>query len=270
MDRGRKASRRWLAAALTVLVATAVAVAAALGAQTRTPLPVGNLDFTFGLRASPQAMPKRAYVPVTVDLLGAVETRDGTHPPALRELVLDVDEDVKLDAEGIPVCKPPPSRDARRARKACGPAIVGSGSAKVEFAFPGQTPSIAPSPVTVFNGGTRDGVTTLFVHAFVRVPVPAAVVTRVTVRRSGSGVHSVARVPVIAAGAGSLVDFRVRLGRDYAYEGEERSLLRARCPDGVFEVATSKAVFRNEAGVPGAPPTTMLKGVVLVPCVPKG
>ncbi|HEX5762218.1 MAG TPA: hypothetical protein VFY04_03745 [Solirubrobacterales bacterium] len=69
---------------------------------------------------------------------------------------------------------------------------------------------------------------------------------------------------------GSLLDFKIRLGRRFPHDGEKRSLLTARCPDGRFEVSASKALLRNEANLPGVPAVTILKRKVLVPCKPAG
>lgn len=264
--------RRSLAiAGFAFTVVTAAAIAAAPYARTAAspPLP-GNLEFRPGLLLSPRAMPARTLVPATAGLFARIATKDGTHPSALRELALDLDKDVKLEAEGAPACKPP-ARTTSAVRKACGSAIVGAGTANIEFAFPEQKWLIVPNPLTVVHGGTRNGETTLYLHTFVTIPTPAAVVAKMTIRRFGSGLRSLTRIPPIAGGAGSLIDFRVKLGRRYYdSEGEKRSLLMARCPDGVFRAAMPKVVFRNEAKVPNVAPTTILKGSVLVPCTPKG
>lgn len=260
--------QKGLIAALTSTVVV-TATATAFAATTSIPVPPWNLDFTIGGLFSPKAMPKRTFAPVAAGVVGAVATTDGTHPPALREMALDVDRDVRLDTTGIPVCRPP-ERRTRAAVKACRSSIVGSGNAEIEFAFPEQKPLIVSPPVTIFNGGTREGETTLFVHTFVTIPLPAAVVATVKVRKLGGGLRSVTRIPPIGGGAGSLIDFKLRVGRNYTDEGRERSLLTARCPDGRFKVTSSKVVFRNEASIPGVAPTTILKGSVLVPCTPEG
>ncbi|HEX2095910.1 MAG TPA: hypothetical protein VHF50_00900 [Solirubrobacterales bacterium] len=160
--------------------------------------------------------------------------------------------------------------DPKEARRICRSAVVGSGAARFEIAFPEQPPIVVRSPIVIFNAGTERGETRLLVHAVITVPVPTAVVTHVTITKKGGGINAVARVPVIASGSGSLLDFKIRLGRRYTYEDEKRSLLTARCPDGVFEVSASKALFRNEAAVPHTAAQTILKTRVLAPCTPKG
>lgn len=259
------------AAALAV-IAAAILAGAATAIAASTTIPIFRPPFAFGVVISPKAMPKRDYVPATVHLYGKVETTEGTHPSALRELVLDVDKDVRLDVEGYPICGGGgrDSRNPGEAPRICRAAIVGTGSVHTEFAFPGLEPLTASSPVTIFNGGVKEGETRLLVHTFVTVPVPQAIVTTVRVRKRGSGLHSVAQVPVIAGGAGSLLDFKLELGRRFVHKGEERSVVTARCPDGRFEVSASKTLFRNEAGTPDIPSQAIAKGTVIVPCTPKG
>ena len=109
----------------------------------------------------------------------------------------------------------------------------------------------------------------LLIHIFITVPVPAAVVTEVTIVRKGSGVHTVTEVPVIAGGSGSLVDFEFKLGKAYSYEGRKVGYFEAKCPDGVFKVDVKKLLFKNEAHTPREGASTQMKGTLAVPCTRK-
>lgn len=247
----------------------ASAVACPLGATCS--LPPGNLAFVLGARVSPVDLPRHEAVPAVASIFGKMPTRDGTHPSALRELVIDVDRDVKVNVKGYPVCKGGSHdiRDPGAAKRACGDTVLSRGIAHVEIAFPDQKPIILTSPITVFNGGEKGGKVTLFVHAIITVPAPAAIVTTVTLSRKGTGLHAVAKTPVIAGGSGSTLDFKFKLGKTYNYKGKKVGFLEAKCPDGVFKLNVPKVLFRNEAQTPGVPPTTTLKGALVVPCTPK-
>ncbi|HEX8689705.1 MAG TPA: hypothetical protein VF729_05635 [Solirubrobacterales bacterium] len=244
---------------------------ATLANAAKTRIHVGNLILTFGGSVSPKAMPKNEYVPVSTNIFGEIKTDDGTHPSALREAVVDIDKDVKINAGGLPSCTGGrlEAQDTRGARKACGKAVLGSGNARVEIAFPEQPPIKIPSPLTVFNGGEKGGKITLLIHVFITVPVPAAIVTQVTIQRKGTGVHSVAKVPVIAGGSGSTLDFKFKLGKTYTYKGKKVGYFEAKCPDGKFKATTPKTIFKNEAKVPDVAAVTKLAGGVPVPCTPK-
>jgi hypothetical protein len=263
--------RRKATAVVVLSVALALGVAALAGAA-KTRIHVGNLVLTFGGTVSPQRMPKSEYVPVRTNVFGEIETDDGTHPSALRETVIDIDKDVKINAKGYPACEAGQleAQDTDAAKKVCGKAILGGGNAHVEIAFPEQPPIKIASPLTVFNGGEKGGEVKLLIHVFITVPVPAAIVTQVTIQRKGSGVHSIAQVPVIAGGSGSTLDFKFQLGKTFAYKGKKVGYFEAKCPDGKFKATTPKTIFKNEAKVPDVAAVTKLSGSVLVPCAPKG
>jgi hypothetical protein len=129
------------------------------------------------------------------------------------------------------------ARSTTAATRACPGAIVGSGTAEVEVAFPEQKPFTAAGPLTAFNGGVHGGTTLLFIHAYIDVPTPTAVVveTRITKETKGRyGMHTVTRVPSIAGGAGSPVGFDLKLGRRFIYQGRRKSYLTASCPTGAY------------------------------------
>jgi hypothetical protein len=262
--------RRKLLAALALSAALAVGVSA-IASATSTTIHAGNLVVTFGGTVSPKALSKTKYTPITANLFGKIKTTDGTQPSAFREAVVDIDKDVMVNVKGYPVCKSAQlqATDTAAAKKACGSAILGEGSADAQIAFPEQKPILVHSPLLVFNGGQKGGKTLLLIHTFITVPVPAAIVTTVTVQKKGSGLHSIAKIPQIVGGSGSAVDFRFKLGKKYRYKGQKMSYLSAKCPDGVFKTKAS-ALFKNEAHVAGVAATTTAKGKVAVPCTQKG
>jgi hypothetical protein len=263
--------RRNLILALASAAVLSLGVAAIASAVSFT-AKAGNLITTFGGNTSPKALPKNEYVPVTTTIFGKIKTDDGTHPSAFREAVVDIDKDVKINVKGFPACKAGQleARDTKAAMKVCGNTVLGKGIAHVEIAFPEQRPILVTSPLTVFNGGEKGGKVKLLIHIFVTVPAPTAVVTDVTITRKGSGIHSVAKIPVVAGGSGSGLDFNFKLGKTYNYKGKKVGYFEAKCPDGVFRVNVPKLLFKNEAQIPNVAASTVLKGAVAVPCTPKG
>jgi hypothetical protein len=270
-QRREKDMRRNLRVALALSVVLAIGVAA-IASATSTTVRAGNLILTFGGSVSPKAMPKQDFVPVTTHISGKIKTSDGTHPSALREVVVDIDKDVKINTKGYPVCKAGKleARDTKAADEVCGDTILGEGVAHVEIAFPEQQPFIVKSPLTVFNGGESGGKVILLIHIFLKVPVPASIVTKVTIERKGTGIHSVSKIPIAAGGSGSAVDFDFKLNKTFNYKGKKVGYFEARCPDGKFIAKSPKTVFENEAEIPGVAAKTVLKGSLVVPCTPKG
>src|SRR5680860_113706 len=263
--------RRNLMLALAVAAVASLGVAAVASAV-QTTLRAGNLIVTFGGSTSPKKLPKNKYVPVSTNIFGKIKTSDGTHPSALREVIFDIDKDVKINVKGYPVCKAGQltARDTKAAKRVCGKTILGEGKAVAEIAFPEQSPIRVPSPLLVLNGGEKGGKVKLLIHTFITVPVPAAIVTDVTIKRKGSGISSVSKIPVAAGGSGSAIDFKFKLGKTYRYKGKKVGYFEARCPDGVFKANVKKVLFKNEARIPGVAAQTTLKGGLAVPCTPKG
>jgi len=200
---------------------------------------VGNLFLADNGGILPSRLPRHRQVPISGRIQAEIGTTDGSHPPAVREVNVDFDRTIQLHAKGVPVCRGSQleARDTKAAKRVCGKAIVGSGSARVEIAFPEQRPITTTSPLVVFNGGVRGRRTTMFIHAFITVPVPAAVVTRVRItrkRRGRYGMNADAKIPPIAGGAGSATYFKLALGRRFTYRGRKKSYLTASCPTGSY------------------------------------
>jgi hypothetical protein len=226
---------------------------------------VGNLVLRDNGGVSPAKLPKHKQVPAQANLSAAVATVDGGHPPAAREVVIDIDKSIHLNAKGLPVCRRGQleARDTKAARRTCGKTIVGTGSGLVEIAFPEQKPIMVSTPLTMFNGGVKGGKTTIFIHAFITVPVPAAIVTTVKatpVRRGPYGIHTVSTIPVIAGGAGSVTRFKLKIGREFTYKGRKASYLTASCPKG-RHLTKGRVLFDDR---------TLLKITHVLPCTPKG
>jgi hypothetical protein len=237
----------------------------------------GTIEFEPDANVSPGALPR--WKPATVAFSGhtSVSTSDGSHPPALREAVLEVDRDVAVDAEGLPACgyRQIASRDSEGARQSCRKALVGQGEAVVELAYPENTPIPIRTEVGLFNGGVRDGVTVLLIHGYIPRPVAGAgaIVARVEMSKAPDGRYAWGariEIPRISGGHGSLIELDVRMRRIFFVKGRKRSYLSARCPDGRLQIKVSRALFKNENKAPGVAPQTMLKGSLFVPCPPAG
>jgi hypothetical protein len=225
---------------LTLALAACLALvfaAAAPGSGNRKSWCAGNLCIADDGGISPLELPRHEKAPVTARLAGEISTRDGSHPPAVETLDIEIDKTVGVDAVGLPTCRigQLQSRSSEAAKQACGEAIVGSGRAEVEVAFPEQAPFSAAGPLVLFNGGVQGKTTTFLLHAYVDVPAPTAIVAEATVtriHRGRFGLRIGVEVPRIAGGSGSVTGFDLRVGRRFTYRGQEKSLLRASCPTG--------------------------------------
>lgn len=237
---GKLAAPGAAAIALVVFVALLVVGSASAGNQPKM-VEAGNLLFTFNGGFSPTKLPKEKLAPISLSASGKIRTKDGSHPPALKEAVVETDKNGAVNVKGVPVCRSGQlqSRDTKAAEKACGKAIIGKGTTSVEIAFAEQKPIPVNSKLLVFNGGTAGGVTTFFIHAYITVPTPAAIVTTVKIKKihhGRYGLQSIASVPKIAGGNGSVTSFSLVINR--------RGVLLARCADGKLQ-AHATSVFTD-------------------------
>jgi hypothetical protein len=202
-------------------------------------------------------------------LIGEIRMVDGSHPPALRTVALDVDRTIGIDAVGLPTCRANQleARTTAGAKSACAGAIVGSGKGEVEVAFPEQAPFTAIGPVVIFNGGVQGRTTLILLHAYVAVPAPTAIVTTATItriHRGRFGLHIEAQIPRIAGGAGSVTKFELKVGRKFTHKSQRKSFLVASCPTGRW-MTEGNVEFEDKTklGLPissPAPPETETHG----------
>ena len=95
----------------------------------------------------------------------------------------------------------------------------------------------------------------MFIHAYLSNPIAAAIVTTVKVSKIHNGrygLKSVAAIPKIAGGSGSVTNFSLTINK--------KGYLTAQCPDGHLD-AQGEAVFTDG---------TRAKGAVTRPCTPTG
>ena len=209
----------------------------------------GNLELTFNGGFTPKKLSKTKQTPIALDVEGQIKTLDGTHPPALKEVIVETDKNGAINVKGYPACTSSKlqSQDSTHAKAICKDAILGEGKTDVQIQFPEQAPIPVKSPLILFNGGVKGGTTTLFVHAYITVPTPAAIVTTVKVKKHPNGrygIKSVASVPKIAGGSGSVLSFNLHIDKKFTYKGKKVSVLTAKCPDGKLQ-AKGTAVFAD-------------------------
>jgi hypothetical protein len=244
----------WTVATVAVL-ALALALAGIAVAAKPTVVRVGNVVLRINGGVSPEKLPKRKLAPIALRASGKVSTVDGSHPPAAKTVTIDFDKQGTINARGLAKCNLGRlvARDTRSAKAVCRKAIVGKGGTTVEVEFPEQAPFFASGPLVLFNGGVRGRVTTMYIHAYVAVPAPTALITVVKIRkiRKGRyGTRAVARIPRIAGGSGSLRRFELVVKRRFKRNGRPQSYLLAKCAKGRF-FARATTVFSDRTRASG-------------------
>jgi hypothetical protein len=251
--------RKYLVLTTALVAVIALTVVGIATAANNKPVTVrsGNLELTVNGGFSPTVLPKNKLAPISFFASGKIKTLDGTHPPALKEFLVETDKNGAVNVTGFPTCTSGKlqSQDTSHAEAICKKAIIGTGTTDIEVAFPESKVVPAHSKLLVFNGGTKGGVTTFFIHAYITVPVPSAVVTTVKIKKIHKGRYgllAIGSIPKIAGGSGSVTSFSLTVNKKYTYKGKKMSILSAKCPDGKLQ-ANGTAVFadgtRASAGV---------------------
>jgi hypothetical protein len=246
--------RKYLLLTMALGALLAVSVAGIATAEKPVKVVAGNLELTFNGGFTPKALPKNKFAPITLNVSGKIRTKNGEHPPAMREFILETDKNGAISVKGLPTCTASKlqSRDTKAAEAVCKTAIIGSGQATAGIKFPEQPEIPAPSKIIAFNGGFSGGTTTIYIHAYLTVPTPAAIVTTVKIKKIGFGLKSVASIPKIAGGNGSVKDFNLTINK--------KGVLTAKCPSGKIK---AKGTAKFEDG-------TVAKAEVIRTCTPKG
>lgn len=209
----------------------------------------GNLKITVNGDFQPHRLSKTKFTPIKLTASGKIETKDGSHPPALKEFLLETDKNGAINVKGYPTCKKSKiqATDTSHARKACGKSIIGTGKTDIGILFEESSEINAHSELLVFNGGVKGGVTTLYIHAYITKPVASAVVTTVKIKKIHKGpfgLLSIATIPKIAGGAGSVKTFSLTVNKKFTVHHKRVSVLTARCPSGKLQ-AHGTAVFSD-------------------------
>jgi hypothetical protein len=223
-------TRSKLAVVLTLLV---LALVGATVARAQTEI-IGNLQVAVTASISPKKLPREGRAPVAVSVGWKVATTDGTLPPQLKKLQIEINRNGILDPTGLPVCpydKIQPASTSR-ALKNCRSSLVGKGSFAAIVGLEGQENYVAKGKMVVFNS-EKGGKPVLFGQIYSAYPFANSFVITFKVSKAKKGPYGTsltAALPHTLLAWGNLTEIQMRLSRKYGYEGEKRSFLTANCP----------------------------------------
>jgi hypothetical protein len=206
---------------------------------------------------APKTLPRSGTAPIGVEVGGRVTTTDGSPPPQLQTMTIELNREGRIDSTGLPVCPYEALEPAstQRALAACRGALVGQGSFEAEIALPGQPSSQAKGELLAFNG-RRGGRPVLFAHIYSPYPFATSfvIVFQIKKLRSGDfGTALTARLPQALGSWGKLTGIELRLERRYTSGGEARSYLSAGCPAPKGFPSANFALARTSFGFAGGP-----------------
>jgi hypothetical protein len=219
--------RRRLATLVLLLVTTGALAAGARAEVVQS----GDVRVNFRADFSPVALPREKPAPIKVEVGGKISTTDGSHPPALKQMRVELNSAGKIETEGLPACKASllQSTNITEARSLCGAALVGKGTFQAQIAFSGK-PIVVNGEALVFNGivGKRPE---MLIHIYIASPVRVTLVIPIKIshQKGQFGTVLTTNVPSLAAGFGSITELQLKIGREYRYHGVRRSYLSAAC-----------------------------------------
>ena len=235
-DRRTRPRRVRVAALLVALAMLALLASSAFGQTVRA----GNLIVTVLGGFTPHKLPAKDPASITLSAASTIRTADGTHLPALDFLRLEFDKHTGVNTKGLATCSVNKLTNTltAQAKAICGDAIVGSGQAGAEIAFPDQEPFFAKAPLVIFNGPPKNGHPVFIFHAYAHVPAPTTFITTAELGDAHGlyGTSVYIKIPTIVAGQGSLSFAEFSIHKQWVYKGEKQTLLYGTCPSGHFFV----------------------------------
>lgn len=193
-----------------------------------------NLRITVLSQILPYKLPRHGTAPIAVFVSGHVATPDGSVPPQLQRMSIEVNRHGLLQSRGLPACSKAeidPGSTAR-ALSNCGDALVGSGRFWATVVFPDQRPYPTRGRLLVFNGRVS-GRPVLFAHIYTTVPFSTSFIITFRIRRIHRGAYGTelsASLPQALGSWGFVDRIKLTLRRKYRHKGRQRSYFNAGCP----------------------------------------
>ncbi len=217
--------------------ALGVGIAAALllaGAAQAERLQRGNLEISVLGRLEPYRLPRTHPAPISIVVSGRLVTTDGSTPPQLRRLTIDLNRHGALRSSGLPVCRPARlvASSRQTALRGCGAALVGQGRFWAHIVLPDQRPYRTAGRLLAFNG-REGGHPILLVHVFTSDPFFTSFVIPFAIHRVSKGPYGTeltTDLPPALGSWGYVEQIKMTLGRIYTYRGRRLSYFNAACP----------------------------------------
>jgi hypothetical protein len=237
-----------------LIIGSAIALIAAIAASAALAgAPVTGADGNsqaIDVKIGPKKLSKTKLTPATLEVTTKVTTSNptGVPSPATR-VVVDFDKNAKLFTKGLPTCTAAQLQNVSTevAKQNCGKAEIGSGHAAAVLPVGGKVFPVAQE-VTAFNGVPQGGKPTVLLHTYGTTPIQTTLVLNGVVsnyNKEGYGPRLDVEVPLLAGGAGALLEFNVKINKKFTYKGEQKSFISAKCPNNKKLKARGAFTFKD-------------------------
>lgn len=193
-----------------------------------------HLQVSLSGALSPKRLPRSANAPVAVSVGWKIQSTDGSTPPTLKALRIEINRNGVLNLAGLPTCpyaKIQPASTSR-ALANCRSSLVGRGHFAAMIGIGGQEPYEARGQMLLFNG-SKGGKPVLLGQIYSPRPFANSFVIDFKISRISHGTFGTvlsATLPASLRSWGTLTEIQMRLARTYSYKGARRSFLSASCP----------------------------------------
>jgi hypothetical protein len=193
-----------------------------------------NLKIAVAGKLAPHRLPRTGSAPVAVSVSGKISTLDGSQPPQLRLLKIEINRHGHLEYRGLPTCTIGQIQPASngRALRACRSALVGQGKYFGTITLPGSAPYPIVGKLLVFNG--RQGHRPLLLgHIYSAHPFATSFVITFGISAHPHGDYATTLTANLTKALGvqrNLTGIEMTLSRRYTYLGRRRSYISAGCP----------------------------------------
>ena len=164
---------------------------AATGPSPRSRGPRSSSQATCGSTSAPTsrrtALPRERPAPITVEVGGKISTTDGSQPPPLQQLRVELNSAGQIESRGLPACAAAvlQSTSSEAALERCRPALVGTGTFEAQLQFSGA-PILVDGRALVFNGVVH-GRPGMLIHIYIAAPVRVTLVIPLAISPGPAG-----------------------------------------------------------------------------------
>jgi len=223
-----------------------LALALAIGIAS---IAVGANSQTVDAKLGTTKLPKTKYKGTSINVTTTTNDTDGNVDPATKAQIF-FDDDLQFFTRGIPICDPADltNTTTAQAKKVCGKAQVGAGSATVALAGNPEAP--ANAVITAFNGKPQGGKPVILLHSRTAPPINNTIVLIGVLKSTSGDFGKVLEVAVPALPANTAITrFQTKVQKSFRFRGKRRSYVSARCNDS-NKTINYKGVFTYSGGSP--------------------
>jgi hypothetical protein len=189
----------------------------------------GRVRVAVAAKLAPKKLPRKGTAPVRFSLEAKISSTDGSVPPQLRAIAIEINRNGHLNPSSLPRCQLERIQPAstQGALEACGRAVVGEGAFAAKVLLAQQAPFPSAGEVVAFNG-TWHGRPAILAHIYGTDPVPTSYTLPFVITKAGKGPYGTtlkASLPNFTSKWGYVTGISLKLGG-----GAHRDYLSAGCP----------------------------------------